>query len=515
MAAGTALSRLTGFLKLMVLAACLGAGRLADAYNLANTTPNMVYELVAGGILAATVIPVFVDRIGPNNSVENWNDVSAVITLGAVLLVIATVAFEFLAPSIIHLYSLGVSNSPKEIIEERVATELLRFFAPQVIFYGIVTLATALLNARRRFGPPAYAPAVNNLIVMAILGATVAMYGQPDLASAAHNAAMIALLGVGTTAGVALQFLTLLPSLRSAGVKIKWKWEPANPAVISMLRLSGWTLGFVFANQATLFVILTLTHAIEGDGGVSAWTYAYTFFQLPYGVIAVSVMSVSEPALASAWSQHRLGQFRGRLTSGLSSMLALVLPASVGLALLAKPIVRAVLYHGAALRTGTADTGGLLITLACGLPGFCTYLFLGRAWQAMKDTRSLFFLYVIENGLNVILAFLLSPFLGLAGIGWSFSAAYTGAAVVSFIWLADRGVSADLYRVGRAVLRVLPATAGMAFLAFWLYYHLPLGPTIRVAVAVAAGVASFSAIAGLHAILHNWRRHGSADSHSN
>ena len=150
MAIGTGLSRLTGVGRVFVLAYVLGFHRLADAYNLANTTPNMLFDIVLGGVLSATFIPVFVDRLTNRPEREAWRAVSAVLTLAVVVLGVATVACWVAAPWIIDAltaldHSHGVSAAA--IGHERaVATSLLRWFVPQVFFYGAISLATALLN---------------------------------------------------------------------------------------------------------------------------------------------------------------------------------------------------------------------------------------------------------------------------------------------------------------------------------------------------------------------------------
>ncbi|MGH9102728.1 MAG: murein biosynthesis integral membrane protein MurJ, partial [Acidimicrobiales bacterium] len=398
---------------------------------------------------------------------------------------------------IIHLYELD-SNGPQAAASAAVATTLLRLFALQVLCYGGVTLLTAALNARGSFAAPAFAPAVNNLVVIGVLLLVGASYGHRNLALAGHDAGFVLLLGLGTTAGVVAQLLTLLPALGRARIRLRWRWDPGNAAVRSILRLSGWTIGSVVANQVTLFVILTLAHGVNPDGGASAWTYAYTFFQLPFGIIAVSIMSVVQPELASSWALGRIGAFRRRLTAGLRATLGAVLPAAVGYLVLAGPIVDLVLEHGAA-RTGTASTGGLLAALALGLPGFSAYLYLTRAYQAMQDTRTVFVLYLVENAVNIVLAVVLAGPLGLVGLGLALSVAYTVAALLALWSLGRGGLGLTPHRVGPALGRLTPPCIAMAIAVLWVQGRVggPAGVALvaRVAASVGLGVSVFALVA--------------------
>src|SRR5581483_884160 len=212
MSAGTLLSRLTGVGRLAALAFALGFTRLTDAYNLANTTPNIVFDLVLGGILSATLIPVFVDRLATRDENTAWEAISSVVTLISVLLIGITVVFEVAAPLFVDLYMVGV-HAQEAPAERHAATELLRMFAPQVALYGWIVLTTALLNTRRRFAPPMWAPIANNVVVIAVLLAVHhLMHGMSVLDVDQHPLAFW-LLGLGTTFGVLAQLAMQLPAL--------------------------------------------------------------------------------------------------------------------------------------------------------------------------------------------------------------------------------------------------------------------------------------------------------------
>jgi len=468
MAAGTAMSRLTGVLRVLALAVALGAHHLATSYNLANTTPNMLYDIVLGGVLSATFIPVFVDRLASRSEREAWRAISAVISLSVVVLLAMTVIFWLLAPQVIdaftaldHTHSTGQAAGLAQ--EKSVATDLLRWFVPQVFLYGLIALATALLNTRRRFVAPMWVPIANNVVCIAVLLWFHHLVPDfPSLSGVQAHSGQLVLLGLGTTLGVALQTVLLLPSLGAARLsRLRWRWDPRHEAVRTIVRLGSWTFGFVLANQVALFVVLALAVGAPGSDPVSAYTYAYTFMQMPYAVVAVSVMSAVTPDLAEQWTLRDTEAFRRRLAGGLRAVLAIILPAAMGMFLLAKPAVALLLGHGATTVGDTEDTGAALAMFALGLPGFCTFLYVIRVLQAMQRTRVAFWLYLVENGINIVLAVILVHPLGVRGLALSLSIAYSVAAVAGVVvlrrWLGNLGGA----RTWAPLRRVAIATVAM------------------------------------------------------
>jgi putative peptidoglycan lipid II flippase len=507
MGAGTLASRLTGLAKLAALGYALGFTHLADAYNLANTTPNIVYDLVVGGLLSATVLPVFVERLTTSTSERQaWKDISATLTLAVVALIVATVLFAILAPEIIDLYTVG-SHQPDLATQRAVATQLLRLFAPQVAFYGGITLISAVLNARNRLGAIGFTPVLNNLVVIAVLlcaapvihHLTYVGHGEP-LVPASHDTALLLLLGVGTTAGVAIQLLGLLPALRGSGARLRWRWDPTNRTTRVILRLSGWTVGFVVANQVAFFIVLAIASSLP-RGSVSAYTYAYTFFQLPFGVIAISIMSAVQPSLAERFVRGDLAGLRHRATVGLRATVVAVLPAAIGYIILARPLTGLIFAHGAGKASAISMTSSTLALFAVGLPGFCAYVYLVRVFQAMQDTRTVFRIYLLENVINVALAFALSKPLGTAGLALSMSVAYTAGAFIAAFVLSRRLGGFHGAGLGRALARACLVTGIMAALVEVVATHVGtnhgFGLLVRVIVAVVLGVSVFVVGAGV------------------
>jgi putative peptidoglycan lipid II flippase len=508
MAAGTSLSRLTGLLRLVALVYAVHFATLADAYNLANTLPNVVHDVVLGGIVSATFLPVFVAQLSGRAEAEAWEAISAVVSVTVIVIGLASIAFLVAAPFIVDAMT-AFNHSARAAMERTVAAHLLVLFVPQLACYGCISVATALLNARRRFGAPTFVPIANNVVLIVVLVAFGLWVKNPSLQGVYDHRAQLYVLGLGTTLGVVVQLAFLLPSLRGAGLHLRWYPRLSHPAVRRIVGMAGWTVGLVLTNQLALVVVLALSVHV-GTGAVTAYTYAYTFFQLPYGVVAVSIMSAAAPELAARWTTGDLGGFHRRMDVGIRTMLAVVIPVAAAMVVLARPVLALLgVMIGHTGATGT--TAVALAMLSLGLPGFCVFLYVIRVLQSTQDLRSAFWLYVLENGLNIVLAVALAGPLGVRGIMLSIAVAYTVAAVAGLSHVRRRLGGLDPDRVWRPVGRVALATVG-------LVVGTVLGSSIsaseslaalagRLALGTAAGLAGYLLAAVVLAARHQ-RREG-------
>jgi len=458
---GTALSRVTGFLRVAAIAYALGVTTVAGVYSYANETPNIVYELLVGGILTATLVPQFVRHLQR----DDREATNAVVTAAMLALVVVTILGVALAPLIVDVYTLRVSG-PGRAEQQELATKLLRLFMPQILFYGFATLATALLQARRRFAAAAFAPILNNLVVIGIF-LTLPQFVDGPLTVRRLNddSSLVLFLGLGTTAGVAAMALALVPALRGARVHLRFVLALRHAAVRTLVRLSGWTFGYVVANQIALWVVLVLANGV--DGGAFAYLSAYAFFQLPHGLFAVSIMTAVGPELAAAGGRGDLAALRHRFARALRLVLTVVIPAAAVYVALARPFVVALLQRGAFSAGDAALVADTLVGFAVGLPFFSTYLFSLRAFYSLEDTRTPFLLNCVENAANVGLALWLFDELGVDGLAYAFSGAYAIAAVLTLGVLSRRIGGLQGRGIGSTVLRVGVVSA-LAGTAAWL-----------------------------------------------
>ncbi|HLI00906.1 MAG TPA: murein biosynthesis integral membrane protein MurJ [Acidimicrobiales bacterium] len=500
LAAGTFLSRLSGFLRVIVAALVLGSNRLSDAYNLANSIPNIVYDLLVGGVLSATLIPVFVDELNRGDRRERQRAISAVVSTIGLVLVILSVLLWVLAPAVMHFYLL-LNHTSKKADELAVAVSLLRAFSPQVFLLGAIVVSTALLNARRQFAAAAFSPAFNNAIAIGALVATDVVVHTTNVAVFRHDHRGLLILGLGTTLGYLVQLLFQLPAMARGGLLMRPVWAPWHPAVRQVVGLSAWLIGVVVANQVSFNLIAVL--AVKGahhNGRFTQYQYAYQFFQLPYALFAVSIASAIMPELAALWSAGDRAAWLGRLISGIRATWALLLPAGIGMALVAKPVVLLALHHNSFHAPAADDTAAALVMFALGLPGFSVFLPLVRGLQAMKDTRAMFVVYALENALSVVLAFALYQRLGLRGLALAFIAPYTLAAIGTAVYIHRRVGSLGGVYTARSMGRSILATAVMAAGVLAVNRVLPHGTTNvplieRLVVDVVVGVGLFGAVA--------------------
>ncbi|MFI5035687.1 MAG: murein biosynthesis integral membrane protein MurJ [Acidimicrobiales bacterium] len=474
-AGGTLASRLTGLVRVLVLAYVLGFTPLADAYNLANTIPNMLFDLVLGGVASATFIPVFVEHLARDGERRAWRSISHVVSAALVVLSVASVLAWWGAPLIIDAFTALRHGAPSSMhVQRGVATSLLRWFVPQIFFYGVIGIATALLNVRQRFAAGAWVPVVNNLVCVAVLVWFHLVDPTPTMAAMGGSRNLV-LLGAGTTAGVAIQFLCLAPALARADLwRLSFRLNWRDPAVRTVGRLGSWTLAVVAANQASLYVVLALAFGLGGSGPVSAYTYGWSFMQMPYAVVVVSVLAALTPQLAGLATAGDLAALAERLRFGLRQSLVIIVPATLTLVLLAQPLVAILLGHVNASHRLAAGT--VLAILAAGLPGFTIFQLGVRGLQSMQHARDVFVLYALENAANIALALVIGRH-SLAGLTASVAIAYTGAAVLALAALARRGV------------RIAPAV--------WsVHVRRSLGASLGAAAAIAATYAASGATRG-------------------
>lgn len=463
-AAGTGASRLTGFLRVFVLAYAVGQSELADLYTKANAAPNLVFELVIGGVLSATLVPLFVQA----REAEDAESSSVLLSVG----VVVSVALALAAIAVTAIVDLALTGrfegtDPEALRTTRVVCDLLYLLLPQIPFYGISSLCTAFLNAGRRFRAAAFAPVLTNVVSIAAF-AVVGMQLQGErrvLDVAQRDVGVLLWLGLGTTAGIVAMTLPVVWAVRTSDVGVRFSPRFGHPVIRKVTRLSGWTLGYVIANQIALAaVILTLPDN-------KRYSDAFIFFQLPHGLVAVSIMTTLTPELASAAARHDLQSFADRFVRGLRLLVALIVPAAVGYVLLAVPIT-SFLQRGNLTALDARLTARAVAAFAIGLPAFSIYLFACRAFYALSDTRTPFLLNVLENGVNVagILVLVAADARSATTFATVYSLAYVVGAVAAVARLARRLRELDgtLHRPDLSPLvRMLGSAAAMA-VAVWL-----------------------------------------------
>jgi putative peptidoglycan lipid II flippase len=479
MTVGTALSRITGVVRVAAMTYALGVTgtRLADTYNLANTTPNIVYELFLGGIFTSVFVPVLIA-----SRERREGDQSALVSMSLIALGVLSAFTAVAAPLIMRIYTFRIDDPTTRAAQLELASHLLRWFAPQIFFYGVAAIAQALLNVRGRFGPASFAPVVNNLVVAGTFvyyARTIAEHGL-DLTVHAK-----VVLGVGTTAGVVLQAVVLLPLLRSE--RLRLRFAPRDAAVRTTFRLATFVIGYVVVNQILLWVVLALANSSAGD--VTAWNVAYWFFQLPHGLFAVSLNNALLPDLSRAVASSNWSSFRESFSTGVRGVLFFLVPSAIGYALIAAPVTRLILAHGVADASDAAAVADVLRMFALGLPSFSIFQLLTRSFYSLQDTRTPTLLNTVAVAFNIAIDLPIYSVLGVRGLAIGHALSYTLGAVMLAIVLARRIPGGlGLRALQRPIARTALAGGVMGAVVFVVSQALPGGDIAVVSGSILSGV---------------------------
>jgi putative peptidoglycan lipid II flippase len=439
MAVGTVASRGTGFLRTVVIAAAVGL-TVADSYNVANTIPNIIYDLLLGGLLTSVVVPLLVQAAHDDADGGEAYAQRLVTIVLAVLSVVAVIGV-LLAPQIIDLYGRDLHPDQREL-----ATTLARYFLPQVLFYGLGAVFGAILNTRGSFAAPMWAPVLNNIVVIVAGVLFLAMtHDTPEAGHLGQGRTLV--LAVGTTGGIVVQTIALLPSLRRVGYRFRLRWDLAGAGLRAAGPFAGWILAYVMTNQLGYYVIVRLATAAgraQGPGGsaYSPYTYAFVLFSLPYAVIAVTVVTALFPRMSrSAVAGDRAGVVSS-LATGLTTSAVLLAPATVALVALGPLLATAVFAHGHVGLDGARLIGGTLAGFGIGLVPFSAFQIQLRAFLAMRDSRTPALVNVLVTAVNIgadVGLYLALPARDrVVGLAIGFSLSYVVGAVVQAVLLRHR-----------------------------------------------------------------------------
>lgn len=499
-ASGTALSRLTGLIRVIVFAYVIGQNALSDAYKLGNETPNIVYDLIIGGVLSATLVPVLTSLFTDDDD----EGVNAVVTIAMIATAALTALAVLCAPWIFRAYALSTATDVDPVAFRSVGTALTRIFLIQIFFYGVTGVMNALLNSRRRFAAAAWSPIVSNLVIIgSLLSLPSAGSSTWALGDVLTNTRLAATLKYGATGGIAAMAIIVAIAVRRSGITLRWQFNLQHVAVRRVASMSVWTLGFVIANQIALIIVRNLAN--PGSSLASAYFDAFMFFVLPHGLLAVSIATTLQPELATAATSHD-GPMTARLIErGTRATVALTAPASALLITLGPLVVAGLMGRGQFGGDAVTNTSDALRGLAVGLVGFSVYMLSLRGFYAHHDTRTPFALNVIENLLNIVFAIILVRAFGIFGLGLALALAYLISAVAALFALQRHRVQLlDLKGIGNQTARMLLAAVAAGGLVSLGIDRFGLGDSTgstALIVVVVAGVALLAAYAALARLL--------------
>ena len=382
MAVASAASRVTGFLRSLAIAAAIGLELVGDAYNTANTLPNIVYELLLGGVLTSVVVPLLV-HAQERDADGGEAYTQRLLSLATAALAVATALAVLAAPLLTALY-VG-AGSPKAHLSTVFAWLLL----PEIFFYGLGAMFGAILNTRGVYGPPAWAPVLNNLVVIATAGAFLLLPGRAPLTPATITTPQVLVLGVGTTLGIVAQALVLLPALRRSGFRWRWRLDVRGARLSEAGTLALWVVGYVVVSQIGYVVVTRLANEVPVPGrGYAVFTNASLLFQMPYGILGVSLLTVLVPRMSRAAARGERDRVVADLSLG-SRLTALALvPVTAAFVVLGPAIGTLVYAHGRTTADAARQVGIVLAASAFGLVPFAITMLQLRVFYAVKDART-------------------------------------------------------------------------------------------------------------------------------
>jgi putative peptidoglycan lipid II flippase len=469
MAVGTIASRFTGFLRTAVLLYAIGTQSLGDAYNVANNLPNAVYNLALGGILTSVVVPLLVNAAKVNRDGGEAYD-QRIFTLGVFALAGITAAATAATVPITAIYGHGLPNAATY----HLTVIFTYFFLPQIFFYGVSSLAGAILNARGSFASPMWTPVVNNVVVIAAGVALIVIAGTGQTPQNISTGE-VQLLGIGTTLGIALQTVAMWPSLRRVGFRWRPRFDFRREEVAEIGRMSGWMFFYILATQLS-FVTTTIVSNDAGarvcktcaGAGYAAFSNAWQLFQLPYAIVGVSVITAMLPRMSehAANGAYRLLTRDFSAATRLSSVI--IVPSAMILTILGPALAQGVFGHGST-SAGSARYLGVVFAVFClGLLPYTLFNLLLRAFYAMHDSRTPALVGAVSLAVRIALGFgalfVLPPADVVAGLGVGFGVSSLVMAVWLWRILARRVGGLDTRRIGKTLLRMhVAALPGMIF----------------------------------------------------
>ncbi|HWJ83871.1 MAG TPA: murein biosynthesis integral membrane protein MurJ, partial [Cellulomonas sp.] len=471
MASGTATSRMLGLLRQMVLASAIGAtGQAADAFSVANKLPNILYMLLAGGVLNAVLVPQVV-RAYRRKAGQEYVD--RLLTFGFAVLAAATLVLTLCAPLLVQLYAKGFTDE-----QTALATTFAFWCVPQMFFYGMYALLGQVLNARGSFGPYMWAPVVNNVVSIAGFGAFIALFGVAQAGpggievASSWTVGQTTLLAGSATLGVVAQAVVLIPALRASGVHYRVRWGLRGSGLGRAGKVATWTLVGLAIGQLGYVVVSRVASDAPGAAGAgptagnAAYDWAFLIFMLPHSLVTVSLATALFTRLSEQAHEKDVDGARATLSTGLRVVGLFTVLATAVIAVLAVPITQILLWTSSEAQVHAVSP--VVVTMIVGLPAFGAWSMCQRVYYAYEDARGMVPIQVVMAAIVVVGTLvgrsLLDPRSWVAGAGLAMSVSYLVGAVLGLWRLRARLRTLDGPRVVRVhVQAVLAAVVAAAF----------------------------------------------------
>ncbi|MGW1013896.1 murein biosynthesis integral membrane protein MurJ [Streptomyces termitum] len=472
MAAGTLVSRLTGFVRSLVITGALGAALLGDTFTVAYTLPTMIYILTVGGGLNSVFVPQLV-RSMKNDEDGGEAYANRLLTLVMVALGLIVLAAVFAAPVLIRLMSNTIAD---DAAANGVAVTFARYCLPTIFFMGVHVVMGQILNARGKFGAMMWTPVLNNIVMIVTFGLFIWVYGtsaESHMGVTTIPDEGIRLLGMGTLLGLVVQALAMIPYLRETGFRFRPRFDWKGHGLGKTVKLAKWTVLFVLANQAGVLVVTQLATAAGEESGKNgagflAYSNAQLIWGMPQAIITVSVMAALLPRISRAASDDDPGAVRDDISQGLRNSAVAIVP--VAFAFLALGVPMCTLLYASSGVEAAQGMGFILMAFGLGLIPYSVQYVVLRGFYAYEDTRTPFYNTVIVAAVNAAASALCYVVLpaqwAVVGMAASYGLAYAVGVGVAWRRLRNRlGGDLDGSQVLRTYARLCMASLPAAVLA--------------------------------------------------
>ncbi|MFE6679470.1 murein biosynthesis integral membrane protein MurJ [Streptomyces sp. NPDC057729] len=482
MAAGTLVSRLTGFVRSLVITAALGAALLGDSFTIAYTLPTMIYILTVGGGLNSVFVPQLVRSMKDD---EDGGEAYAnrLLTLVMVALGVIVALAVFAAPWLIHMMSPTIAG---DAAANSVAVTFARYCLPTIFFMGVHVVMGQILNARGRFGAMMWTPVLNNIVMIFTFGMFIWVYGtsaESQMGVQTIPPEGVRLLGIGTLLGLIVQALAMIPYLREAGFRFRPRFDWKGHGLGKTVKLAKWTVLFVLANQAGVIVVTQLATSagkLSGKDGTGflAYSNAQLIWGMPQAIITVSVMAALLPRISRAAHDDDPGAVRDDISQGLRNSAVAIVP--VAFTFLALGLPMCTLLYASAGTEAARSMGYILMAFGLGLIPYSVQYVVLRGFYAYEDTRTPFYNTVIVAAVNAAASALCYVVLpaqwAVVGMAASYGLAYAVGVGIAWRRLRNRlGGDLDGAHVVRTYARLCLAAVPAAVLGGGVGFAVLLG----------------------------------------
>ncbi|MER5201562.1 murein biosynthesis integral membrane protein MurJ [Streptomyces sp. NPDC002825] len=472
MAAGTLVSRLTGFVRSLVITGALGAALLGDTFTIAYTLPTMIYILTVGGGLNSVFVPQLV-RSMKNDEDGGEAYANRLLTLVMVALGLIVALAVFAAPLLIRLMSNTIAD---DAAANSVAVTFARYCLPTIFFMGVHVVMGQILNARGKFGAMMWTPVLNNIVMIVTFGLFIWVYGT---SAESHMGVQtipdegVRLLGIGTLLGLVVQALAMIPYLRETGFRFRPRFDWKGHGLGKTVKLAKWTVLFVLANQAGVLVVTQLATAAGEESGKNgagflAYSNAQLIWGMPQAIITVSVMAALLPRISRAAHDDDPGAVRDDISQGLRNSAVAIVP--VSFAFLALGVPMCTLLYASSGVEAAQGMGFILMAFGLGLIPYSVQYVVLRGFYAYEDTRTPFYNTVIVAAVNAaasaVCYVVLPAQWAVVGMAASYGLAYAVGVGIAWRRLRKRlGGDLDGTHVMRTYARLCMASVPAAIVA--------------------------------------------------